>query len=142
MRNRFFKVAPITIFILAIAVGAKAQMSAMGIPIPTVIVISKPAPGQTYGNQQVITIGVGDKIYKFNLQDAYTNHRKIHWPDIWEQIRIHNPNLQVQGSGDDKFASITPGQTYTVSGFYSPLERTFEVNNFQQGGGAGEKSHY
>jgi hypothetical protein len=128
--------------LLSIAVNASAQLPPYALPIPTVITVSKPAPGEVYGNKQVITIGVGDKIYKFILKDAYTNDRKIKWPDIWEQIDTYNPNLQVAGQGENKFAKLEPGQTYTVNGFYTPQNHSFEVDNIQQSGSSGEKSHY
>jgi hypothetical protein len=142
MQNRFLLGAMSCILILSIAVTARAQMPSMGMPIPTVIVISKPAPGEVYGSKQVITFGVGDKNYKFILKDAYTNHRRIRWPDIWGQIQSSSPNLQVQGQGAEKFASVEPGQTFTVTGLCAPLTRTFEVGSFQPGGGGGEKTHY
>jgi|ERR1700683_2448952 hypothetical protein len=142
MQNKFLLGAMSCILILSIAVTARAQMPRMGLPIPTVLVISKPAPGEIYGNKQVITIGVRDKIYKFILKDAYTNDRRVQWPDIWEQIGVSKPNLQIQGPGEDQFAQIEPGQTYTVNGLCAPLTHTFEVGGMQPGGGSDQKSRY
>ena len=142
MQNRFLLSTMSCLLLLSIAVSARAQLPPYALPIPTVIVVSKPAPGEVYGNKQVITFGIGDKIYKFILKDAYTNDRKIRWPDIWEQINSSSPNFQVAGRGEDKFAKLEPGQTYTVNGFYTPQNRTFEVDNIQQSSGPGEKSHY
>jgi hypothetical protein len=142
MQNRFLLGTLSCLLMLSIALAARAQLPPYALPIPTVVVISKPPPGEVYGDKQVITFGVGDKIYKFILKDAYTNHRKIKWPDIWEQINAYNPNFQVAGQGEDKFAKLEPGQSYTVNGFYTPQNRTFEVDNIQHGGGPGEKSHY
>ena len=52
-----------------IAPNAHAQLVPMGIPIPTTMVITKPAPGQIFGDTQTVTMGVGAKTYKFGLKD-------------------------------------------------------------------------
>ena len=99
---------------------------------PDTIVITKPAPGQTFGDKQVVTMGVGDKIYKFVLKDAYTNHLRVRWPDIWQYVQQFNPNFVVQGKDADTFAKIQPGQTVTISGAFAPMDRTFEVLTVEQ----------
>jgi hypothetical protein len=130
------------ISLMTAATVANAQgMPLIGPPIPTTIVISKPAPGETFGDKQVISIGVSDKLYKFVLKDAYTNDRNVRWPDIWQQVVQYRPNFQVQGRGEDEFAKIEPGQTVTITGMYAPMNHNFEVVKVEPGGG-GEKSHY
>jgi len=109
-----------------------AGLPRMGPPIPTTIVVTKPAPGEIYGNKPVVTLGVGDKSYKFILKDGYTNHLKVQWPDIWEYVRQFNPNFVLQGQDADAFAKIQPGQTATVQGMFAPMDRTFEVMSFKQ----------
>ncbi len=64
----FIATLSIAIFLLvAIAPRANAQLAPMGIPIPTTLVITKPAPGQIFGDQQTVTMGVNGKNYKFGL---------------------------------------------------------------------------
>lgn len=135
MTTRFSAVA---IFSLALVLFASTQyanaagLPRMGPPIPTTIVVTKPAPGEIYGNKQTITLGVGDKIYKFILKDGTTNHLRVKWPDIWEYVEQFNPNFVVQGQDADTFAKIQPGQTVTVEGMFAPMDRTFEVMNVEQ----------
>ncbi|MFZ0659390.1 MAG: hypothetical protein WA854_05025 [Candidatus Binataceae bacterium] len=133
-------------FLLAMfAPVARAQMSAMGMPIPTTIVITKPAPGEIFGNQRVVTLGVGTKKYKFVLNDGYVNTMsdRVRFPDIWQYVETHNPNFVVQGVGADTFEKIEPGQQMTISGMFAPLDRTFEVENAQLGKGAlNPQKHY
>lgn len=117
-------------------------MLPMGLPLPTTIVVSKPAPGQLFGDQQVITVGVQDKVYKFVLQDAYVDSRVVHWPDIWQQVRQFNPNFVTQGADADQFAKIQPGQTVTIKGMYAPLDRTFEVVSVERGWGEPSREHH
>lgn len=112
----------------------------MGIPLTTTIIVTKPAPGQVYGDKQPITFGVGDKQYKFVLKDAYVDSRKYHWPDIWEYVRVYKPNLVVQGGNADQIAKIEPGQTVTIRGMFAAMDRTFEVMSVEQGGEGA--SHY
>ena len=111
----------------------------MGLQIRTTITVTKPAPDQIYGNKTTITMGVGDKIYKFILKDGYTDHPKIRWPDIWQYVNQSSPNFVVQGQDAQTFAKIQPGQTLTVSGMFAPLDRTFEVMTVEQSGG---EQHY
>jgi hypothetical protein len=111
----------------------------MGPPIPTHIVISKPAPDQIYGNKTVVTMGVGGKAYKFILKDAYTDHLKVRWPDIWQYVMQFNPNFVVQGQDADTFAKVQPGQSLKVFGMFAPLDRTFEVMSVEDAGG---EQHY
>jgi hypothetical protein len=140
MRNRFSAaIFSIGILFLA-AASANAQLPRMGPPIPTTVIVTKPAPGETYGNKPVVTMGVGDKSYKFILKDGYTNHLKIRWPDIWQYVQQFNPNFVVQGQGAETFAKIEPGQTVKVSGMFAPLDRTFEVMTVEQSGGG--EPHY
>lgn len=126
------------IFFLTIAT-ANAELPRMGPPIPTTIVVSKPAPGETYGNKPVVTMGVGDKVYKFVLKDGFTNHLKVRWPDIWQYVMQFNPNFVVQGRDSDTFAKIEPGQTVKVFGMFAPMDRTFEVESVEPGG---SENHY
>lgn len=137
-------VAAFTLFAVSAPV-ARAQMSAMGVPIPTTLVITKPAPGQIFGNQTVVTLGVGTKKYKFILNDGYVNTTsdRVRFPDVWQYVRIHQPNFVVQGVGADTFEKIEPGQQMTISGMFAPLDRTFEVENAQLGKGAlNPQKHY
>ena len=120
------------LFLVAAHSVEAAGLPRMGPPIPTTIVVTKPAPGEVYGNKPVVTLGVGDKSYKFILKDGYTNHLRVQWPDIWEYVSQFNPNFVVQGQDADTFAKIQPGQTATVQGMFAPLDRTFEVMNVQQ----------
>lgn len=121
---------------------AMAQnLPAMGIPLSTTIVVSKPAPGQTYGDSQLITFGVGDKHYKYILKDAYVDSRKYRWPDIWQYVNQFQPNMVVQGPNADQIATIKPGETATIKGMFAAMDRTFEVMSVQESG-AEAPSHY
>ena len=127
MRNRFV-IVYLFVGVLFIARSiASAQLPLMGPPIPTTIVVTKPAPGEIFGNKQTVTMGVGAKSYKFILNDAYTNHLKFKWADIWQYVQQFNPNFVVQGQDADTFEKIQPGQTVTVTGAFAPMDRTFEV---------------
>lgn len=133
MKSKFFASA-VVLFIAAIFTGgAFAQgLPAMGVPIPTTMVLTKPAPGQSFGDKQVVTVGIGDKTYKFILKDAFVNHRFVRWPDIWQSVRQFNPNFVAQGIDQERFAKIEPGQTVTINGVFAPLNRTFEVMSVDQ----------
>src|ERR1700682_1087275 len=105
MRNRLRgAIFLIGILLLAAAGSANAGLPLMGIPIKTTIIVTKPPPGEIYGNKQLVTMGVGDKIYKFILKDGYTDHMKIRWPDIWQYVMQFNPNFVVQGQDSETFA--------------------------------------
>ena len=123
--------------IAAIATRADAQMRPMMIPLTTTMVITKPAPGQIFGNKQVVTMGVGGKTYKFVLNDAYVDDPRgiIHWPDIWQLVRQYTPNFNVTGVGEDTFAKMQPGETLTVRGMFSPNNQSYEVMGTEPGGG-------
>src|SRR5579862_6654775 len=123
--------------IVGITTRANAQMRPMMIPLTTTMVITKPAPGEIYGNKQVVTMGVGGKTYKFLLNDAYVDDPRgiIHWPDVWELVRQYTPNFNVTGMGEDTFAKMEPGQTMTVRGMFAANNQTFEVMGTEQGGG-------
>jgi len=123
--------------IAAIATRADAQMRPMMIPLTTTMVITKPAPGQIFGNKQVVTMGVGGKTYKFVLNDAYVDDPRgvIHWPDIWQLVRQYTPNFNVTGLGEDTFAKMQPGETLTVRGMFSPNNQSYEVMGTEPGGG-------
>ena len=132
--------AVIFVAMLAFIRNAPAQrVPPMGIPIPTTLILTKPAPGQIYGDKPVVAIGVGTKIYRFVLKDAYTNHRLVRWPDIWEQVQLFNPNFNAAGIGEEQFAKIQPGQTVTVNGMFAVNERTLEVMSVEQ---SGEEEHH
>jgi hypothetical protein len=142
MRNHLAAISlSLGILLLAAPRVAHAQsLPAMGPPIPTTIVVTKPAPGEIYGGQTVVTMGVGDKAYKFILKDGSTNSLRTRWPDIWQYVMQFNPNFVVQGGDAEKFAKIQPGQTVTIEGMFAPLDRTFEVINFDESGGG--EQHY
>ncbi len=138
--TRYATMTCIGILLLALPQLVHAQgLPAMGPPIPTTIVVTKPAPDQIFGNKTVVTMGVNGKNYKFILKDAYTNHPKIRWPDIWQYINQFNPNFVVQGKDAETFANIKPGQTLNVFGMFAPLDRTFEVMSLEQGS---DEKHY
>lgn len=119
------------------APSAHAQLVPMGIPIPTTVIVTKPAPGQIFGDAQTITMGVGAKTYKFGLKDAYVDdpRGKVRWPDIWQLVRQHRPNFNVTGVGEDTFEKMQPGQTMTVHGVFAPLNSNFEVIGTEEGAG-------
>lgn len=123
--------------IAASATRADAQMRPMMIPLTTTMVITKPAPGEIFGNKQVVTMGVGGKTYKFVLNDAYVDDPRgiIHWPDIWQLVRQYTPNFNVTGLGEDTFAKMQPGETLTVRGMFSGNNQTYEVMGTEPGGG-------
>ena len=136
-------ISRITLFLFAIstllcvATRTNAQLRPMMIPLTTTMVITKPAPGEIYGNKQVVTMGVGDKTYKFLLNDAYVDDPRgiIHWPDVWELVRQYKPNFNVTGIGEDTFAKMQPGETLTVRGMFSGNNQTYEVMGTEPGGG-------
>ena len=123
--------------ILCVSYEANAQLRPMMIPLTTTLVITKPAPGEIFGGQQVVTMGVKGKIYKFVLKDAYVDDPRgiIHWPDVWELVRQYRPNFNVTGMGEDTFAKMQPGETLTVRGMFSGNNQTYEVMGTQPGGG-------
>ena len=123
--------------LLCIATVANAQLRPMMIPLTTTMVITKPAPGEIYGNKQIVTMGVGTKTYKFLLNDAYVDDPRgiIHWPDVWELVRQYKPNFNVTGMGEDTFAKMQPGETLTVRGMFSGNNQTYEVMGTEPGGG-------
>ncbi|HSR56818.1 MAG TPA: hypothetical protein VLL57_01445 [Candidatus Binataceae bacterium] len=140
MKSRLFVSTAVAFAVVVMTGAAMAQLAPMGVPIPTTMVLAKPAPEQTFGNQTVVTVGVGDKTYKFILKDAYTNHRKVRWPDIWQYVRQFNPNFNAQGIDQEQFAKLQPGQSVTIAGMFAPMDRTFEVMSVTRSGG--EKEHY
>jgi len=107
--------------------AARAQFGALGLPINTTLVISKPASMQIYAGQQIVTIGVGARQYKFVLNDAYVDNSRIRWPDIWELVRVHRPNFVMQGPHTEEIENLAPGEMLTVKAMFAPLDRTFEV---------------
>jgi hypothetical protein len=123
--------------VVCISHEASAQLRPMGIPIPTTLVITKPAPDQIFGDKQVVTMGVGAKTYKFVLKDAYVDDPRgiIHWPDVWELVRQFKPNFNVTGMGENTFAKMQPGETLTVRGMFSGNNQTYEVMGTEPGGG-------
>jgi len=140
MKQTISKIAMFAIALSAImfiATSTDAQMRPMMIPLTTTLVITKPAPGTIFGNQQVVTMGVDGKTYKFVLNDAYVDDPRgiIHWPDIWELVRQYKPNFNVTGIGEDTFAKMQPGETLTVRGMFSGNNQTYEVMGTQPGGG-------
>jgi hypothetical protein len=139
-----FRVTP---WVAALAIyapsAARAQFGPMNLPINTTLVISRPASLQIYTGQPIVTLGVGRKIYKFVLTDAYVDHPRIRWPDIWEQVRIHRPNFVVQGPNSEAIEHLEPGETLTVKAMFAPLDRTFEIVFTEPGEGPfSPKTHY
>jgi len=123
--------------VMLAAAQARAQLRPMGPPIPTTLVVALPAPGEVYGEKQMVTIGVGEKVYRFLLKDAYVDDPSglVHWPDVWQSVRQHRPNFQTQGADAGQFESIKPGETVTIKGMLAPLNRTFEVVSVAVGPG-------
>jgi hypothetical protein len=123
--------------------SARAQVGSLGLPIVTTLVISRPASPQIYAGQQIVTIGVGARQYKFVLNDAYVDNTRIRWPDIWEQVRVHRPNFVMQGPHTEEIEQLAPGQTLLVKAMFAPLDRTFEVVFTEPGEGPfAPKKHY
>lgn len=123
--------------LVCVATRADAQLRGMMVPLTTTVVITKPPPGEIYGNKQVVTMGVGAKTYKFVLNDAYVDDPRgvIHWPDVWQLVSQYRPNFNVTGVGEDTFEKMKPGDTMTVRGMFSPNNQTFEVMSAEPGGG-------
>lgn len=147
MKSSKFPIGLIAIAVsaaIALANSANAQMRAMGLPIPTTLVVTKPAPGQIFGDRQVVTMGVEGKTYKLLLRDAYVDDPtgRVHWPDIWQQVIQYKPNFNVVGLGQDTFEKMEPGQTLTVRGMYTALNQNFEVVGTDLGGPAAAPHHY
>ncbi|HYB89442.1 MAG TPA: hypothetical protein VEC38_00205 [Candidatus Binataceae bacterium] len=137
-RFRFIALAAATAALLALSTTARAQFRRkMPVPVTTTIVITKPGPGEIYGNKQVVTIGVSGKTYKFVLEDGWVDDPRqlVRWPDVWQLVRIHQPNFMVTGIGEEKFSKIQPGQTFTMRGVFTPLGRNFEVMGIEEGKG-------
>jgi len=136
--SRFSVFAIAICAIVSLAARADAQMRPMMIPLTTTLVITKPAPGEIYGDKQVVTMGVNGKIYKFLLNDAYVDDPRgvIHWPDVWQLVRQYKPNFNVTGLGEDTFQKMQPGQTLTVRGMFSGNNQTYEVMGTEPGAGA------
>ena len=125
------------------AAAARAQISPLYPPVNTTLVISLPAADQIYADQQIVTLGVGTRLYKFVLYDAYVDSTRIRWPDIWEQVRVHRPNFIVQGPHEGEIEHLAPGEVLTVKAMFAPLTRTFEIVFTQPGRGPFEpKEHY
>jgi hypothetical protein len=123
------------LFLTGARLATAQGLSAMGPPIPTFIIVTRPAPGETFGGKTVVTMGVGTKTYKFILKDGYVNHMRVRWPDVWQYVKQYNPNFVVQGQGADTFEKIQPGQTVKIGGAFAPLNRTFEVVTVEPSGG-------
>ena len=118
----------------------------MGLPIPTTLILTKPAPGKGFEGRALITVSAGNTTFKFVLKDAYTNHVYVKWPSIWEQARQSTPNLYAEGIDSEQFAQIQPGATVTISGMYTSAQRCFEVLSVDEGDrrftGGNEGTHY
>ena len=96
MKEAIWRIGGLAIAISAlvlIAAPADAQMRPMMIPLTTTMVIAKPEPGEIFGNKQVVTMGVGGKIYTFLLKDAYVDdpRDKVRWPDVWSWSASTSP---------------------------------------------------
>jgi hypothetical protein len=134
-RNTYRVIVAVVLLLACGAVPADAQMPVdpMGLPIPTTIVLARPARGERYGDRLLITVGVGKKIYKFILKDGYTNHPYVRWSSIWEHVRQSSPNLLAEGVDSEEFARFKPGATVTVSGMFTATQRCFEVISMNLG---------
>lgn len=123
--------------LFALAIPASAQFRGPILPLPTTLVLEKPAPEHGFGNRQVISVGVKDQTYRFVLRDAYVDDPagKWFWDDVWRSVKEFRPNFQAQGTDSDAFAKIKPGEVVTVTGMYSATTRTFEVTNVSPGEG-------
>jgi len=137
MVSRIVSIAVAVSAIVCITAVANAQPRPMGLPLTTTLVITKPAPGEIYGNKQVVTMGVNGQIYKFVLNDAYVDDPRgvVHWPDIWQAVSQYRPNFNVTGTGQDTFQKMQPGETLTVRGMFAANNQSFEVMGTQPGGG-------
>ena len=126
-------VAVLSVFALNIPV--LAQMAPMGPPLPTTLILEKPAPDQIFGDKRVVTIGVGRNKYKFLLRDAFVDdpQQRVQFADVWQYVEQHQPNFVVQGMESDSFEKIQPGQTMTIKGMFAPLDRTLEVISSEVG---------
>src|SRR5712692_11274196 len=116
---------------------ALAQNVPMGLPLPTTMLLEKPAPDTTFDGKQVVEIGVEMQTYKFVLKDAYVDDPsgKVFWNDVWRQVELSSPNFQVQGKEGDLIAKIQPGQKVTVKAMYAPVTRTLEVTEVDENAG-------
>ena len=76
MRNRIATAALFLAIVFIFGRQRRASLPKMGPPIPTTLVVTKPAPDEIFGDKPIVTMGSGDKIYKFILKDGYTNHLK------------------------------------------------------------------
>jgi len=148
-RTIFFAIPALLSLFEFISGPALAQMpeDLSGLPIPTTMVLARPAPGRGFEGNRLITVGVGKAIYRFILKDAYTNNIYVRWPSIWEQARQSSPNLNAEGQNAEQFAQVKPGATVTISGFYKAAQRCFEVMTVDDGdhrfdGGGNEQNHY
>ena len=119
----------------ALVTQSNAQLERMGPPLPTTLILAKPGPDETFGNKQVVTLGVGRDQYKFLLKDAYVSDpaQRVHFPDVWEYVQQFRPNFVVQGMDSDAFAKIQPGQTMTINAMFAPMDRTLEVISSELG---------
>jgi hypothetical protein len=144
--GRAFRAILILMLFVGVAGAARAQMPSdpMGLPIPTTIVLAKPAPGERFEGRLLITVGVGTEMYKFILKDGYTNHLYVKWASIWEQVRQSSPNLIAAGPDSEKFSQVEPGGTVTISGMYTPEQRNFEIISVEPGDSRfrGEEQRY
>ena len=125
--------------------SALAQYVPMGVPLPTTMLLEKPAPDATFEGKQLVEIGVKMQTYKFVLKDAYVDdpNGKIFWNDVWRQVELSRPNFQVQGQNGDLIAKIQPGQKVTIKAMYAPFTRTLEVTEVEQNSGSSEPlKHY
>lgn len=143
MRYRLLAFAALSV--LCLVNPALAQNVPLGIPLPTTMLLEKPAPEATFDDKQVVEIGVKSQTYKFVLKDAYVDdpNGKIVWNDVWRQVQLSRPNFQVQGQGGDLITKIQPGQKVTIKAMYAPFTRTLEVTEVEQNAGISEPpKHY
>ena len=84
---------------------ARAELNPNGLPVPTTVVVTKPAPGQTFGNGDVVSFGVDGKTYKFSLKDGWVDDPRhlVIWSDVCQLVRQYKPNFNVAGPGRDTF---------------------------------------
>jgi hypothetical protein len=130
------------VLLIALPCVARAQ-SAPVFPLPTTLVIERPASEDGYNHKPTIEIGVKDQSYKFILHDAYVDDPtgKFFWDNIRRSIQNFRPNFLAQGTDADAFTKIKPGETVTVKGMYSASTRTFEVTDVTPGAGVFAPPH-
>ncbi len=118
--------------------AALAQFGGPILPLPTTIVLEKPALEEKHPRSRMINIGIGAQTYEFVLKDAFVNDPsgKFYWNDVWRSVQQFKPNFLVEGAPVAELAKMKPGDVVTAIGMYSMATRTLELNNVTPGAGA------